>query len=127
MTATTALILFAHGSRDPAWRQPMEHIARIIHARASHVPVACAYLELDQPDLPHACHQLLTSHPTLTHVHVMPLFLGMGRHAREDLPNLMLHLRHAHPQVEFKVLPSVGESHEVLELVARLALQSTEA
>jgi hypothetical protein len=49
-------------------------------------------------------------------------FLGMGKHAREDLPQLMADLTQQHPQVRFAVRPAVGEDPEMIALLARLAL-----
>ena len=50
------------------------------------------------------------------------MFLGMGKHAREDLPELVAALRAAHPQVEFEVAPAIGEDPRVTTLLAELAL-----
>ena len=41
-----AVVLFAHGSRDARWREPVEAVARRMTTRRPAVPVACAYLEL---------------------------------------------------------------------------------
>ena len=43
---TTAIILFAHGSRDPLWRLPIESVATEIRRRHPAALVSCAYLEL---------------------------------------------------------------------------------
>ena len=45
-------IVFAHGSRDPLWRVPIEAVARHIQSLAPQLHVRCAYLELMLPDLP---------------------------------------------------------------------------
>ena len=45
-TMTKAIVLFAHGSRDPLWHKPMEAVAAQIATQAPDTPVACAYLEL---------------------------------------------------------------------------------
>ena len=84
---TTGIVLFAHGSRDPLWRRPIEAVATAIAARAPKAAVACAYLELVEPDLPTAVNRLLAQ--GARHVRVLPLFFGMGKHAREDLPELV--------------------------------------
>ena len=123
----TGIILFAHGSRDPAWKAPMERVAALIRGLSPDTPVLCAYLELDQPDLHTACKQLLAEPAQIKRLRILPMFLGMGRHARHDLPALVCELQATHPGTCFEVLPSVGESEQLLELTARLALQSTEA
>jgi sirohydrochlorin cobaltochelatase len=115
-----AIILFAHGSRDPLWRQPIEAVAARVAAQAPGTPVSCAYLELCTPDLPAATHQLIAQGATT--VRVVPLFLGTGKHAREDLPLLMDQLQSAHPDVAFTLQTAVGEDTRLLNLMAQIAL-----
>jgi sirohydrochlorin cobaltochelatase len=84
--------------------------------------VACAYLELSQPDLPTAVATLLTQGAQT--ISVLPLFLGVGKHAREDLPRLMAALQAQHPGVQFKLNPSIGEDPRLVHLIAEMALDS---
>ncbi|SDP79586.1 sirohydrochlorin cobaltochelatase [Rhodoferax sp. OV413] len=114
------IILFAHGSRDPLWRLPMEAVAAQVAATDPQVQVLCAYLELTQPDLPSAAQQLVAQ--GVQQLTVVPLFLGVGKHVREDLPQLMDGLRQAHPGVDIVLQPSVGENPELVALLARIAL-----
>ena len=116
-----AVIVFAHGSRDPLWRQPIESVASAIATRAPDIPVRCAYLELCEPDLAHAARELVEL--GATHVRVLPLFFGMGKHAREDLPLLLQALRSGHPAVRFEQLPAAGEDPRLAALLASIALE----
>ena len=115
-----AIILFAHGSRDPLWRLPIEAVAQEIRSRNAAVQVSCAYLELCLPDLPTAAQDLVAA--GAQHIRVFPLFLGVGKHAREDLPLLMAELRQAYPQVRVDLLPTAGESPQLTALMADIAL-----
>ena len=117
-----AVVLFAHGSRDARWREPVEAVARRMTTRQPAVPVACAYLELVGPDLPTAAGRLIADGARA--LRVVPLFLGMGKHVREDLPALVDALRAAHPDVVFSLAPAVGETTEVIDLLADIALRS---
>ena len=94
-------------------------VAQRIRDQAPHAWVACAYLELTEPNLPQAVAQAVT----LGHVHirVLPMFLGVGKHVREDLPILMAQLQHDHPQVRFDLQPAVGEQSAVLDALALAA------
>ena len=56
-----AVIVFAHGSRDPLWRAPVEAVAARIAQRAPGTFVSCAYLELCAPELPEAVAQALAT------------------------------------------------------------------
>ncbi len=115
-----ATILFSHGSRDPLWRLPIEAVARHIQGIAPDVQVRCAYLELTDPDLPTSVAELAAL--GVTSITVVPMFLGVGRHAREDLPLLITGLRASHPQIAFHLKPAIGEDAQMIELMARIAL-----
>lgn len=114
------IVLFAHGSRDAAWRAPVEAVARRLAERAPTVPVRCAYLELTAPDLPTAAAEMVAL--GARELVVLPLFIGVGRHAREDLPRLVGALRDAHPGVRVDLRPAVGEDPRFVELMADLVL-----
>lgn len=114
------VIVFAHGSRDPQWRFPVEAVAESVRLRSPGTPVACAYLELTEPDLPTAARALIEG--GVTHLNILPLFFGMGKHAREDLPLLVAQLQLQHPDCVVRALAAAGEHAEVTDLLARLAL-----
>ena len=116
----TGIILFAHGSRDPLWRLPIEAVAVSILQRAPDALVRCAYLELCEPTLANAATDLIAA--GAHNIRVMPLFLGVGKHAREDLPVLMSQLRAAHPATSFELLATVGENPALIALMADIAL-----
>ena len=115
-----AVILFAHGSRDPLWRLPIEAVAAEIRQQQPNAAVLCAYLELCTPSLLEATTQLVEN--GAQHVKVFPLFFGVGKHAREDLPMLMDEVRAAYPRVDIDLLPTAGEYAEVTRLMAKIAL-----
>lgn len=117
----TAIVLFAHGSRDPLWHRPMEAVAAQIASRSPQTRVACAYLELSTPDLPSVVDQLASS--GVTSVSIVPMFLGVGRHAREDLPELVTALRLKFPDVGLTLQPAVGENEKLVNLLADIALE----
>ncbi|WP_369907505.1 sirohydrochlorin chelatase [Limnohabitans sp. Hippo3] len=119
MTSQTGVILFAHGSRDPLWRLPIDAVAEDMTRRWPHMSVACAFLELTTPDLATTVEALMMQGKT--HLRIVPMFLGVGRHAREDLPQLVSELTEAYPQVQFELLPSIGEHPAMTRLMADIA------
>jgi sirohydrochlorin cobaltochelatase len=114
------IILLGHGSRDPLWRQPMEAVAARLAALRPGLPVRCAYLELEPPTLADAASQLEVA--GVASISITPMFLGSGKHVREDLPRLLEKLKQRHPAVKFELQPPVGDDPRVLDLLARLAL-----
>jgi sirohydrochlorin cobaltochelatase len=120
--STTGIVLFAHGSRDPLWHKPMEAVAEQIRQKEPAALVACAYLELSQPDLPTAVAALVTQR--VQSVRIVPMFLGVGKHAREDLPVLVQALRDTYPQLALSLQKAVGENPKLVDLLAQIALES---
>ena len=118
-TPTQGIVLFAHGSRDPLWRAPIEAVEAHIRAHHPGVAVRCAYLELTTPDLPQAVEDLVDQGATA--VTIVPMFLGTGKHAREDLPVLVAELRARHPRVQVHVQAAIGEDPRMTALMASIA------
>ena len=115
----TGVILFAHGSRDPLWRLPIDAVAQQMTQRWPGLAVSCAFLELTTPDLATTVEAMMMQGKT--HLRIVPMFLGVGRHAREDLPQLVNELTEAYPQVHFELVPSIGEHPAMTQLMAEIA------
>ncbi len=115
-----AIILFGHGSRDPLWHLPIQAVAERLRQRGTGSTITCAYLELTEPNLPACATQLIEQ--GVTHIKVVPMFLGVGRHAREDLPVIMAELKKNHPNVSLTVQAAIGEDPRVLDLLTDVAL-----
>ncbi len=118
-----AVILLAHGSRDALWRRPVEAVQARVQSRRPDVMVRCAYLELCAPALD-AVVQDLVAAPELQSIVVVPLFLGAGRHVREDLPHMVESLAKLHPRLRIRLVPPVGEDDRMVELMAGIALEA---
>ena len=118
-TPTQGIVLFAHGSSYPLWRAPIEAVEAHIRAHHPGVAVRCAYLELTTPDLPQAVEDLVDQGATA--VTIVPMFLGTGKHAREDLPVLVAELRARHPHVQVHVQAAIGEDPRMTALMAHIA------
>ena len=75
-TAAPALVLFAHGARDPRWAEPFQRIQSMLRARRSDAVVELAFLELMQPVLADAIAALVAKgHRRIT---IAPLFMAQA-------------------------------------------------
>ncbi|WCM90842.1 sirohydrochlorin chelatase [Acidovorax sp. NCPPB 3576] len=97
----------------------MEAVQAHMQRHRPELLVRCAYLELTTPDLADAVQSLVGE--GARHVTVVPMFLGTGKHAREDLPLLVQALRAAHPEVRFEVQGAIGEDPRMTALMAEIA------
>ena len=121
ITFQHAIILFAHGSRDALWRRPIEAVANQIKQLSPDTQVACAYLELTEPDVQTTVAGLVQT--GVNAIRIVPMFLGVGRHAREDLPLLLKDLIDQHPGVTFELRNAIGEEPELTRAMAEIALR----
>ena len=116
------LILFAHGSRDTAWKLPFESILTKIQIKQPYLACGLAYLELMQPDFATQTTDLIAQ--GVRHIRVLPLFLAVGKHLRVDLPNFVqeAQLTYAGIGLTFEILPAIGETAVLQQAIVDLAL-----
>lgn len=119
---SSGLILFAHGARDPRWAEPFTAVAERVRRADPGRIVELAFLELMAPDLAEATRRLAAA--GATRIDIVPLFLGMGGHLRDDLPPLVERIRQAHPRIEVRLHLAIGESAAVIGALAAAALAS---
>lgn len=117
-----ALILFAHGARDPRWALPFERLREIAQAALPTIDVSLAFLELMTPRLPEAVAGLVQD--GCLNVSLVPVFLGQGGHVLRDLPLLVDELRATYPGLEISVAPAVGEDAAVLDAIAQYCVST---
>lgn len=111
-----ALILFAHGARDPAWRRPVDALATRLRAALPGRWVEPAFLELMTPALADAIDAAVRA--GARQVLVAPVFWAAGGHLRKDVPALLEAARRTHPGVDFVLWPALGEIEAVLDAIA---------
>ena len=119
MTTPRALILFAHGSRDPRWAEPFERLAREAAAAASPAPVRLAFMEFVGPTLREVAGELAAA--GVRQARLLPLFMAGGAHVARDIPEQVAAARGAHPELEIEVLAPIGEDPRVFALLTEIA------
>jgi len=117
---TTALILFAHGARDPEWANPMRRVQAAIRERMTSVPVELAFLEFMTPSLPERAAELIAQ--GADRIVVMPMFVARGGHLKKETPEMMAMLRSTYPNVDFSLGDAIGEHELVVQAMATATL-----
>jgi sirohydrochlorin cobaltochelatase len=125
MQTADALILFAHGARDPRWSAPLNALATAIRAHAGAASVRTAFLELQPPTLPEAL-EAVASEGALR-IHVVPVFWAGAGHVENDLPPILAPFSARYPQVTVRVLPVLSELPGLLDYIAGAIAQDLNA
>ncbi len=122
MSTNKALVLFAHGARDPRWAQPFQKLQQRAQAQLPDAEVVLAFLELMEPRLPAVVNDLVAR--GVHEIRLVPVFLGQGGHVLRDLPPMIDELRAAHPALQISVSEAVGENAAVLDAIAAYCVGS---
>ena len=113
---TSAIVLFAHGARDPEWAAPFRRLQSRLRETAPGRAVELAFLEFMSPALPDALDTLANAgHHSIL---LVPLFMAPGGHLKRDVPQLLDAARQRHPGLVIDVAPTVGESEAVTAAIA---------
>jgi sirohydrochlorin ferrochelatase len=112
-----ALLIAAHGSRQPAANDELAALAdAIAKIAASHFDqVRCAFLQLAQPLIPKVISDLVAD--GADEIVVFPFFIAAGSHVKSDIPNLMAEARKLHPHISFRVAPHLGACDGIAKFI----------
>ncbi|WP_298396875.1 CbiX/SirB N-terminal domain-containing protein [uncultured Azonexus sp.] len=122
---TTAIILFAHGARDPEWAAPMRRVQAAIRSAAPAMPVELAFLEFMTPDLPTCAAEAIAG--GARKVVVLPMFIAQGGHLKREVPEMLAAMQARWPTVEFVLDRAIGEEESVVRAMAEAALRKAGA
>lgn len=116
----SAIVLFAHGARDPGWAAPFRRIVAHLQSADPGLRVELAFLELMQPALAEAVARIAAE--GFERLTLVPLFLAQGGHLKQDLPKLLDDIRGRHPGVRIDVTQAIGDSAELTAAIGDWAL-----
>jgi len=116
----TALILFAHGARDPEWASPMRRVQAVLRGRVPDTPVELAFLEFMTPSLADCVADVVAA--GAGRIVVLPMFIARGGHLKRELPEMLAALRSTYPEVDFSLGNAIGEHEVVVQAMAEAAM-----
>ena len=114
--SNTALILIAHGARDPDWASPLQRVRAAVRAKAPGLRVELAFLEFMSPTLPDCAEAMIAE--GIDKIVVLPMFIAQGGHLKNDVPRLLDALRERNPQAVFELAAPLGESESIVQAMA---------
>ena len=118
--STRAIILFAHGSSNPTWREPFDAIAQQVRTLAPDARVELAFLEIMSPNVHEVVREC--AQVGIQNIRIVPLFFGVGKHIAEDLRDLVAAVQTEFPEIQIEIAPAVGQSEAVREAMAKFAI-----
>jgi sirohydrochlorin cobaltochelatase len=117
----TAVILFAHGARDPEWALPMRRVQALVREQSAGVDIELAFLEFMSPTLGECVATLVTR--GVGRIVVLPMFIARGGHLKREVPEMIDALRSTHPGVDISLAAVIGEQDTVVRAMAAAAVE----
>jgi sirohydrochlorin cobaltochelatase len=116
MAAASAIVLFAHGARDPDWARPFRQLVAELGERLPGERIVLAFFDLMPPSLADCADALYAD--GVRNLRVVPVFFGAGGHLKEDLPKIVDGIRARRADLRIAVEPPIGEQPEVIRAIA---------
>jgi sirohydrochlorin ferrochelatase len=116
---STALLLIAHGSRQPDANADLTRLAKELQATGRYTAVVAAFLELAEPDIDAGGTKCVAA--GAGRVVLVPYFLSAGIHVRRDLAAARDRLAERFPGVEFRLAEPLGPHPLLTEIVVQRA------
>ncbi|MFO0811423.1 MAG: CbiX/SirB N-terminal domain-containing protein [Gemmataceae bacterium] len=117
----TALLLIAHGSRQPEANADLHRVADQIRTAGHYAIVVPSYLELAEPTIEAGGSQCVEA--GASRVVMVPYFLAAGVHVRRDLAAARDALDAAFPMVSFQLAEPLGPHPLLTRIVLERAGQ----
>src|SRR5437763_17219170 len=115
----TALLLIAHGSRQPEANNDLHRLADDLRRTGRYTAVEASFLELAEPDIEAGGGKCV--HQRAGRVVLVPYFLSAGVHVRRDLAAARDRLAMRFPHVEFRLAEPLGPHPLLAEIVEQRA------
>jgi sirohydrochlorin ferrochelatase len=120
----TALLLIAHGSRNPQANEDLLFVAQQMRDRGKYPIIEAAFLELAAPSVEQAGNRCVQQ--GARRVLMLPYFLSAGIHVQQDLKDLCHILAEHNPDVDFRLGEPLGRHPLLLDVVADRAREMEE-
>jgi sirohydrochlorin ferrochelatase len=111
----TAILLMAHGSRIPEANDAVHAIAAMVKEMTGYGIVEVSFREQHLPNIQQGIDVCVAK--GAERVLLLPYFLFVGAHVREDLPAEMAEAKKRYPRVAFAMGKHLGVHRKLAEIV----------
>ncbi|MEV0964015.1 MULTISPECIES: sirohydrochlorin chelatase [unclassified Streptomyces] len=110
-----ALLVVAHGSRDPRHAATVHALVRQVRSQRPEVRVSTAFLDFNAPTVPQVLERM--ANDGVAEVIALPLLLTRAFHAKSDIPSVLNEARARYPRLRITQAGVLGPSPLLLDAV----------
>ncbi len=112
-----AVLVVAHGSRSTDAVAEFEKVMSMVRTKITESVVKGAHMELAEPDIATVTKEL--AEEGAKEIVVVPYFLFMGNHLKQDIPDIINEQRLLYPEISFKLGKPFGADVLIAELLEK--------
>ena len=110
-----AVIVLGHGSRRKEANEEIGQLVEMLAQRQENLMICAAYAEFAKPDLEEAVAYLASQ--GVENVQIMPLFLTVGNHLSQKLPEKVTYLQGKYQGLTITMLKHIGADPLIVEMI----------
>jgi sirohydrochlorin cobaltochelatase len=118
-------VLWVHGSQKKEWAAPFDELILKLKTEDLRRHWTLAHLEGQGPRLESVVKEILDSESIST-IKVIPLFLSVGKHVREDLSQSLDSLKSLYPEIKISLASSLLENEVFQDFLLQTCLLKIE-
>jgi len=112
--ARKAILLLGHGSKAKEANDTLRSVAETLRARNGYGCVQAAFLQLERPDFQEGFGEIASK--GFNDIIVMPYFLYMGLHVKQDLPEEIARAKEKSPHINIRLARSLGFHDKLVDV-----------
>ena len=121
----TGVLVVAHGSRASETEADLDFVLETVKTKLKKSIVECAFMEFSDRTIEKGVLALVNK--GVTDILVVPYFLFMGIHLKEDIPAIIEQVAAKYPNVTISVSPHLGTDERLADIVVdRILLHQSE-
>lgn len=109
------ILVVAHGSRAKETEAALALILDMVRAKKPGLPVECAFMEFSDSTVEKGITALAGK--GVTEVKVVPYFLFMGVHMKEDIPQIIADCASQFPKITIKMGKHLGVDERLADIL----------
>ena len=109
------VLVIAHGSRAKETEAALEAVLAMVKTKLPGVAVECAFMEFSDRTVEKGIHSLVDK--GVAEVAVVPYFLFMGVHMKEDIPALVAQCAAGLPDIKISMAKPLGIDERLADII----------
>ena len=118
------VLVIAHGSRATETEAVLDAIVAMVRENLPDRMIECAFMGNSDRTAEKAIAALAQSN--VTEIKIIPYFLFMGIHMKEDIPEMVAELTKDYPEIQISMTDSLGADPRLAEIVIEKILSDQE-